>query len=191
MVSGTLGPRGDGYVVGERMHPDEAATYHGLQLAAFAAAGADLATALTLTYVDEAVGVVPAAREAGLPVAVSFTVETDGRLPDGHPLHEAVLAVDRVAAPDYFVVNCAHPDHVLAGLEPGPWRERVLGTRVNASRQSHAELDAAEELDEGDPDDLAHAQTRLTAQLPALTVLGGCCGTDARHVRAMWRAVAG
>lgn len=186
VVSGTVGPRGDGYVVGTRTNPDEAAAYHRPQLAAFAAAGADLATALTLTTVEEAVGVVLAARDVGLPVAVSFTVETDGRLPDGHTLRDAVLAVDAVAAPDYFLVNCAHPEHVLAGLAPGAWRERVRGTRVNASRQSHAELDAAEELDEGDPDGLGDAQRDLTAALPRLTVLGGCCGTDARHVRAMW-----
>ena len=186
VVSGTVGPRGDGYVVGARTSADEAAAYHRPQLAAFAAAGAELATALTFTSVEEAVGVVLAARDVGLAVAVSFTVETDGRLPDGHRLREAVLAVDAAAAPDYFLVNCAHPEHVLAGLEPGPWRDRVLGTRVNASRLSHAELDAAEELDEGDPAALADAQRDLTAALPALTVLGGCCGTDARHVRALW-----
>ena len=186
VVGGMVGPRGDGYAVGEQMTPDEAASYHRAQLAAFAEAGADLASALTLTYVDEAAGVVLAARDVGLPVSVSFTVETDGRLPDGHTLADAVAAVDALAPPDYYLVNCAHPDHVLAGLEPGPWRERILGTRVNASRLSHAELDAAEELDEGDPVGLAAAQARLTAELPALTVLGGCCGTDARHVRAMW-----
>lgn len=186
VVSGMIGPLGDGYVVGERVSPDEAAAYHRPQLAAFAEAGADMATALTLTYVEEAAGIVLAARDVGLPIAVWFTVETDGRLPDGHRLAEAVAAVDAVAPPDYFGVNCAHPDHVLAGLEPGAWRERVLGSRVNASRLSHDELDAAEELDEGDPDDLAARQERLTAELPALTVLGGCCGTDARHVRTMW-----
>lgn len=188
VVGGVLGPRGDGYVVGAQMGADEAAAYHRPQLLAFTRAGADLATALTLTYVAEAVGVVLAARDVGLPVAISFTVETDGRLPDGHSLREAVAAVDEAAPPDYFVVNCAHPEHVLAGLEPGPWRERVLGTRVNASRMSHAELDAAEELDEGDPTDLAAAQRRLSDQLPALSVLGGCCGTDVRHVRALWQS---
>ncbi|SEQ48866.1 homocysteine S-methyltransferase family protein [Microlunatus flavus] len=187
LVSGQAGPRGDGYVVGERMSADEAADYHRPQLASFAGAGADLVTALTLTYPDEAVGVVLAARDVGLPGAVSFTVETDGRLPDGHRLDEAVAAVDAAAPPDYFLVNCAHPDHVLAGLAPGPWRERIVGTRVNASRQSHAELDAADALDEGDPADLAAAQARLSAELPSLAVLGGCCGTDARHVRAMWQ----
>ena len=168
------------------MSADEAATYHRPQLAAFATAGADLANALTLTYLAKAVGVVLAARDVGLPVTVSFTVETDGRLPDGHTLREAVTVVDAVAPPDYFGVNCAHPTHVLAGLEPGPWRERVMATRVNASRLSHAELDSADDLDEGDPEALAVDQADLTDRLPALTVLGGCCGTDARHVRALW-----
>lgn len=186
VVGGMIGPRGDGYVVGARMGAEEAAVYHRPQIAAFAAAGADLVSALTLTYPDEAAGIVLAARDVGLPVAVSFTVETDGRVPDEHTVAETVEAVDTLAPPDYFLLNCAHPEHVLAGLEPGPWTARILGTRVNASRLSHAELDAAEDLDEGDPAELADAQQRLTAALPALTVLGGCCGTDARHVRAMW-----
>jgi homocysteine S-methyltransferase len=190
LLCGAVGPRGDGYVIGQKMDPEEAAAYHAPQLTAFARAGADLAAAYTLTYVEEAIGVVLAARSAALPVAVSFTVETDGRLPDGQSLDEAVAAVDAVAAPDYFLINCAHPDHVLSGLGPGGWRDRVLGTRVNASRSSHAELDAAEELDAGDPDDLAAAQVRLSAALPNLVILGGCCGTDARHVRALWRRAA-
>ena len=128
-----------------------------------------------------------AAREAGLPVSVGFTVETDGRLPDGTTLRAAVEAVDEAAPPDWFVVNCAHPSHVAAGLaDAGPWLERIGGTRVNASALSHAELDAAEELDEGDPVALARDQAALAALLPGLRVVGGCCGTDARHVAAMW-----
>jgi S-methylmethionine-dependent homocysteine/selenocysteine methylase len=186
LVSGNLGPRGDGYVAGEEVDPDEAADYHSLQIEAFAEAGADLVTVLTLTGTGEAVGIVRAARAAGLPVAVSFTVETDGRLPDGTPLAAAVTAVDAEAAPDYFMVNCAHPSHIAPGLAGGDWRSRIVGLRANASAQSHEELDAATELDEGDPVELARAQDALRPQLPNLALVGGCCGTDARHVAAMW-----
>ena len=192
LVSGMVGPRGDGYAAG-LPDPDEAAGYHGPQLEAFAAAGADLATALTLTDVPEAIGIVRAARTVGLPIAISFTVETDGRLPSGPTIADAIAAVDDTAAPDYYLINCAHPTHIRAGLtqpgtrgQPGPWTSRIVGIRANASLKSHAELDDAEDLDEGDIGSLAAAQADLTAALPALTILGGCCGTDRRHVAALW-----
>ncbi len=188
-VGGMTGPRGDGYVAGEDADPDEAADYHSAQARAFAAAGADLVTALTLTGPGEAIGVVRAARDAGLPVAVGFTVETDGTLPDGRTLRDAVREVDAAAPPDYFVVNCAHPDHIAGALgsDDDSWVGRIGGLRPNASRMSHAELDAAPELDEGSPDDLALETARLLDRLPGVQVLGGCCGTDARHVAALWR----
>jgi homocysteine S-methyltransferase len=186
LVSGMVGPRGDGYA-GGLPDPQEAARYHSPQLEAFAAAGADLATALTLTDVPEAIGVVQAARTAGLPVAISFTVETDGRLPSGPTIADAITTVDATAAPDYYLINCAHPTHIRAGLSPpGPWTDRIIGTRANASLRSHEELDEAEDLDEGDIATLVAAQAGLTAALPALTILGGCCGTDQRHVAALW-----
>jgi homocysteine S-methyltransferase len=188
LVSGSLGPRGDGYLGGDT-DPDEAAAYHGPQIDAFAEAGADLITALTLTGTGEAIGIVRAARDAGLPVAISFTVEVDGRLPDGTPLPVAVTTVDAQARPDYFMLNCAHPVHLapaLAGDGDGDWRSRIVGLRVNASQRSHEELDASTELDEGDPAELTRAQDRLRPRLPNLALIGGCCGTDARHVAAMW-----
>jgi S-methylmethionine-dependent homocysteine/selenocysteine methylase len=221
-VGGMIGPRGDGYRPGAGTHPDDAAAYHTPQVEAFARAGADLVTAYTLIDVAEAVGVVRAARAAGLPVAISFTVETDGRLPGGTPLAEAISAVDAAAAPDYFLVNCAHPTHIAPGLaeparpdsgpaergpaergpaergsaergsaergpaEPGAWRARIEGVRANASTRSHAELDEATELDEGDPVLFAGAHQRLWPMLPALRIAGGCCGTDSRHVAALW-----
>jgi S-methylmethionine-dependent homocysteine/selenocysteine methylase len=186
LVSGCLGPRGDGYVAGEVVDPDAAADYHTPQIEAFAQAGADLVTALTLTGTGEAVGIVRAARAAGLPVGVSFTVERDGRLPDGTALSGAVTEVDAEAAPDYFMVNCAHPSHIAAALTTtGEWRSRLVGLRVNASARTHEELDAATELDEGDPIELARAQDALRPRLPSLALVGGCCGTDSRHVAAM------
>jgi homocysteine S-methyltransferase len=187
LISGSLGPRGDGYIAGEVVDPDVAAAYHAPQIEAFADAGADLITVLTLTGTGEAVGIVRAARTAGLPVAVSFTVEEDGRLPDGTPLSNAVAQVDAEGGPDYFMINCAHPSHIAPGLaDDGDWRSRIRGLRANASTRSHEELDAATELDEGDPVELARSQDALRPYLPNLSLVGGCCGTDARHVAAMW-----
>ena len=191
VVSGCVGPRGDGYVVGHAMSAAEAEAYHSTQIGTFAETAADLVTAITMTYADEAVGIVRAARAAGLPVVISFTVETDGRLPSGQPLREAIEEVDARTdgAAAYFMVNCAHPSHFYDVLEPGAaWTDRIRGLRANASRLSHAELDEAEELDTGDPEELANEYVALRERLRWLTVLGGCCGTDHRHVDAMSRA---
>jgi homocysteine S-methyltransferase len=194
-VNGVAGPRGDGYVVAERMDADEACDYHRAQVAAFAGAGADVVSAITMTYPEEAIGVARAAGDAGVASIISFTVETDGRLPDGSPLPAAIAAVEDATdgAPEAYMINCAHPTHVdraLEGDDDGAWRARVAGLRANASRRSHAELDAAEELDAGDPDDLARRYVGLREAFPGLTLLGGCCGTDDRHVAAIaaaWR----
>jgi homocysteine S-methyltransferase len=192
VVSGCLGPRGDGYVPGEQMTAAQAAAYHRPQVEAFADSPADLVSALTLTGAAEAVGIVRAAGAAGLPVVVSFTVETDGRLPDGTPLGDAVRSVDDATggAAAYFMVNCAHPDHLAPAVDPSAdWWARLRGVRANASRLSHAELDAAPELDAGDPDELARQLADLRPL--GITVLGGCCGTDVRHIRALAGEVAG
>jgi S-methylmethionine-dependent homocysteine/selenocysteine methylase len=193
VVSGNLGPRADGYSVRAPMSASEAEAYHTEQVDTFTRAGADMVSALTLNYVEEAVGIVRAARASAIPVAISFTVETDGRLPAGQGLAEAMQATDEATGDyaAYFMVNCAHPSHfeeALAAL--GESRERIRGIRANASRRSHAELDVSTELDEGDPEDLAAGYRRLSRLLPRLSVVGGCCGTDQRHVGAICSALA-
>lgn len=188
LVSGCIGPRGDGYDPGEVMTIDEAQRYHAVQIGSFAATTADQVTALTITNAQEAIGIVRAAGAAGIPVAISFTVETTGLLPTGQSLAAAIEQVDAEtnSAAAYFMVNCAHPTHFDSALDDeGPWRRRLLGLRANASTRSHSELDESAELDEGDPDDLAARYAVLRDMLPALTVLGGCCGTDKRHVAAI------
>ena len=187
-VDAVIGPRGDGYVVGAEMSPEEAEAYHDAQIGALT--GADTLTALTLTYAGEAIGIVRAARKLELPVAISFTVETDGRLPSGQPLRDAIEQTDAEAAPDYYMVNCAHPEHFAAVLD-GDWAQRIRGIRANASRKSHAELDEAETLDTGDPADLAARYAKLRAKLPELELVGGCCGTDHRHIEAIAEAFRG
>jgi S-methylmethionine-dependent homocysteine/selenocysteine methylase len=194
VVNGAVGPRGDGYVVHAAMSVDEATRFHGLQARAFAEAGADMMTAVTMTYVEEAVGITRAAVDAGIPVAVSFTVETDGRLPSGQSLGDAISQVDDITAgaPSYFLVNCAHPTHFHEILEQGAgseWLGRVKGVRANASTMSHAELDIATELDRGDIVDLAGWYHRLH-RLIDLRVVGGCCGTDHEHIDAIAAATA-
>jgi S-methylmethionine-dependent homocysteine/selenocysteine methylase len=186
-VIGTIGPRGGGDAPGSSSSPDEAAEYHAAQIGSFAAAGADEVAALTLTDTREALGVARASAAAGIPAAVSFTVETVGRLLDGTPLGDAVASVDADTPPAYFMVNCAHPQHLLPAFdEPGPWVERIRGVRANASTRTHAELDEAETLDEGDLGVLVSSHRALEQWLPALEIVGGCCGTDARHVAALW-----
>jgi homocysteine S-methyltransferase len=187
VIEASIGPRSDAYQPTLVMAADEAQDYHAVQLGALADTGCTQATALTLTYVDEAVGITRAATAAGLPVHIGFTVETDGRLPSGDSIEDAILAVDNATdgAAESFMINCAHPAHFAGALPEGDSRMRIRGLRANASALSHAELDEAEELDSGDPDDLAERYVSLRRELPDLEVVGGCCGTDIRHVTAI------
>jgi len=187
VVEGSIGPRSDAYAPTLLMEADEAEQYHAAQLRTLADAGCAQATALTLTYPDEGIGIARAANAAGLPIHIGFTVETDGRLPSGDSIEEAIIAVDDATdgAAESFMINCAHPSHFAGALPEGDARMRIRGLRANASTLSHAELDEAEELDSGDPDDLAERYVSLRRELPALEVVGGCCGTDIRHVTAI------
>lgn len=194
VISGCIGPRGDGYVVGSAMTAGQARDYHAPQVRCFVEAGADLVTPITMTYSAEASGVTEAARDEGIAVVVSFTVETDGRLPSGETLAAAIEVVDEATDgyPAYYMVNCAHPSHFADVLDAGSgWMARIRGIRANASRLSHAELDEAEQLDAGDPAELAQDYLALRARHPHLTVLGGCCGTNHDHVGAISRAIVG
>ena len=184
VISGAIGPRGDGYKAGN-MDAAEAEDYHRAQIAAFADGGADMVTAYTLTSVNEAIGIARAAQSEGIPSAISFTVETNGRLVKGETLREAIEAVDRETdrAVEYFLINCAHPTHFENALKAGEtWTERIHGLRANASTKSHAELDESETLDSGDPADLGRRYVALRRAFPKMRILGGCCGTDHRHV---------
>ena len=188
VISGAIGPQSDGYSPTELLTAEEAREYHSTQIETFADTAADQVSAMTMTYAEEAVGIARAAADSAIPAAISFTVETDGRLPSGQELGEAIEQVEDEtdAAPAYYMLNCAHPSHFDSVLDPeAPWRERIRGLRANSSTLSHAELDAATELDEGDPIDLGARYAALRPLLPRLTVLGGCCGTDVRHVGAI------
>jgi homocysteine S-methyltransferase len=185
VISGNIGPRGDGYKVENAMTAREAADYHGEQIEVFRDTECDMVSAFTLNYVEEAIGVAKAARVADMPVVISFTVETDGKLPSGQTLKDAIGQTDRETnkAPVYYMLNCAHPAHFSNVLREGEaWVNRLRGIRANASLRSHAELDAAPDLDIGDPVDLGWRYRDLRSRFPQVTVLGGCCGTDHRHV---------
>jgi homocysteine S-methyltransferase len=175
------------------MSPEEAERYHSLQAGVFSQTEADMVSAMTMTNVNEAIGLARAAGASGMPVVISFTVETDGKLPTGQPLKEAVEQVDGATggAPAYFMINCAHPTHFESVLKSSePWTSRIRGVRANASKRSHAELDNAPDLDAGDPAELARQYGALRRLLPKLNVLGGCCGTDHRHLTEIAKATA-
>ncbi|MEM7509251.1 MAG: homocysteine S-methyltransferase family protein [Pseudomonadota bacterium] len=188
ILSGCVGPRGDGYAPTETMRPSEAARYHRPQIEALKAGGAEVISAITMTHVGEAAGIAHAAQDMGLPVVLSFTVETNGCLPDGTDLGHAIELTDRATdnAAAYYMVNCAHPSHFEHAFATGAkWLERIGGIKANASRMSHAELDCAEELDDGNPAELGCDYHRLRGLLPNLRIVSGCCGTDHRHIAAM------
>ncbi len=191
VISGNLGPRGDAYSPDRQLGIEEAEHYHSEQVGIFRDTEVDLVTSMTLTHVEEAIGIARAAGAAGLPVVIGFTVETDGRLPNGESLGDAIEAVDRddCASPVYYMINCAHPTHFASALEPGTgWIERIRCLRANASALSHAELDEAAEIDEGNPAELGRQHRQLLEMLTNVNILGGCCGTDERHVDAIFQA---
>lgn len=192
VISGNIGPRGDGYRADARMSVNEACRYHSAQVDVFANTDADMIGAFTMNYVEEAIGIALACKARSMPLALSFTVETDGKLPSGQALVDAIERVDAETDeyPAYYMINCAHPSHFDAVLgELGGKIGRVRGLRANASRRSHAELDASTDLDAGDPVELGGEYRALQRKMPALTVVGGCCGTDHRHVAAIAAAM--
>jgi S-methylmethionine-dependent homocysteine/selenocysteine methylase len=193
VISGNIGPRGDGYFAMQLMKADEAEAYHEEQIRTFADTEADMVSAFTLNYAEEAIGIVRAAKRHGIPAVVSFTVETDGNLPSGQTLAEAIAQVDGATGggPAYYMINCAHPAHFADLLASNAsWVQRIRGMRVNASRRSHAELNESTTLDEGNPTELGTEIRALRNRRPNLTILGGCCGTDARHIAAICDACA-
>jgi S-methylmethionine-dependent homocysteine/selenocysteine methylase len=188
VVSGCIGPRGDGYDGTARMSAQQAHDYHAAQVETFAETAADMVNAMTITYPEEAIGIVHAADQAQVPVAISFTVESDGALPDGTKLGAAVERVDDATggSPAYYGINCAHPTHFAHVLDPAaPWTRRLRSIRANASRRTHIELDESDSLDAGDALELGAQYAELRGTFPGLTVLGGCCWTDVSHLRAI------
>ena len=188
VLSGNIGPRGDGYTIEKAMTAAEAEDYHGEQVQVFRDTAADLVSAFTINYVNEAIGVVRACQKAGMPSGISFPVETDGKLPSGQSLKDAIEQTDRETGngPAYYMINCAHPTHFANVLKSGEaWIGRIRGVRANASIRSHAELDAAPDLDAGDPVDLGRRYRDLRTRFRHFNVLGGCCGTDHRHIEAI------
>ena len=191
VISGCIGPRGDGYDPGDLMTAKDAKHYHSFQVSAFRDTPADVVTAMTMTNAAEAAGIVMAAQEISMPSIVSFTLETDGRLPTGEPLSEAIQFVDAETAngPEYYMINCAHPTHFQNVLYEGAdWMSRIKGIRANSSKCSHEELDNATELDIGNPAELGSDYAGLLQRFPHINVLGGCCGTDHRHIRSIGQA---
>jgi S-methylmethionine-dependent homocysteine/selenocysteine methylase len=187
-ISGQLGPRGDGYTIENTMAPTEASNYHSLQISAFKESGADLVSAITMTYIDEAIGIAMEAKKNNIPVVISYTVETDGKLPSGETLKEAITKVDQITNgyPLYYMINCAHPTHFLNQIKDNvQWKSRIHGVRANASCKSHAELDESTELDIGDKKELGSLHIELKKYLTNLNIFGGCCGTDASHIEAI------
>lgn len=184
-ISGCIGPRGDGYAPGRIMTAPEAEAYHAWQVGVLAETNADLVSAITMTSSAEGTGVAMAAIKARIPSVISFTVETDARLPSGETLADAIARVDDATggAPVYYMINCAHPTHFASALAAdAPWVKRIRGLRANASKKSHQELDNSPELDIGDPEELGGEYAAMVRQMPHLAVLGGCCGTDHRHI---------
>ncbi len=188
LISGQLGPRGDGYQIETKMTVEQARKYHSSQIQNFKMGRVDMVSAITMTYTEEAIGIALSAQKERLPVVISFTVETDGKLPSGNSLQEAIREVDQATDtyPSYYMINCAHPSHFSESIKDGHgWQSRIMGVRTNASCKSHEELDQSTEIDIGDIKELGKWHKKLQQVLPKLRVYGGCCGTDTSHIKSI------
>jgi S-methylmethionine-dependent homocysteine/selenocysteine methylase len=191
IIGGIIGPRGDGYNPTVIMTAEEAQTYHAVQIDAISKTNADMVMAFTLNYPEEAIGIARTAKIVGMPIVISFTVENDGRLPTGQTLKEAIELVDKATenTPIYYMVNCVHPSILVHTLNPEEtWVARIHGIKGNASKKSHAELNNSTELHDGNPVEFGACNRTLFNKLKNLNILGGCCGTDSRHVEETCKA---
>ncbi len=188
-IGGLIGCAGDAYKPEEGLSTAAATAFHVTQTVALATAGVDFLFAATLPNVDEALGMAHAMAACRIPYVVSFVLQRDGRLLDGIPLHQAVTMIDEAANPRplFFMANCVHPRVFEAALasevsRSGSVHERVIGLQANTSMRSPDELDGRGEVDPGEgPEALANAMLRLRRRF-GTKVLGGCCGTDDRHI---------
>lgn len=196
LIGGLMGCRGDAYDPAQALTRDEAARFHAAQAQALASAGADFLIASTLPSVQEATGLGAAMARTGLPCILSFVVRAEGVLLDGSPFGEALSVLDASISPRPFgyMANCVHPSNfrramvTVLGYSP-QLSVRVLGLQGNTSLRSPEELDGSPKLEAQDPEEFAKAMLALNRE-HGFKLLGGCCGTDDRHIRAiarLWR----
>ncbi len=191
-IAGYVGPRGDAYSLNRTITEDEAAEYHAVQLATLKRAGVDLAWAVTFNNPAEARGVVRAAREIGVPLALSFSLTSSSRLASGQTLAEAVQSVDAASDgyPAFYALNCSHPLEFEPALTPGAWQDRLRCIRPNAARIDKIALCKLGHLEEGDPHELGRQMADVARRFPQMDIWGGCCGTCESHLEEIARRVA-
>jgi S-methylmethionine-dependent homocysteine/selenocysteine methylase len=192
LITGLIGPRGDAYQLNRTITAAEAEDYHAAQIATLRQAGVDLVSAMTFNSVAEAVGVARAAKRAGLPLCVHFTLDSTSRLASGPSVREAIEAVDAEAGdarPDFYGINCSHPLEFEPAIEPGAWFRRVRSLRPNAAAMDKISLCKLGHLEDGDPAELGRQMGALAKRHPHLDVWGGCCGTWETHLDEIARNV--
>ena len=191
-IAACIGPRGDAYGTGGEITADEAEDYHSVQLHNLDGTAADMAVAATFNNIPEAIGVIRAAKGAGMPIGVSLTLTPEGRLRSGPTLREAVETVDEVTAgaAAWFGTNCSHPlEFEPAIADAGPWLDRLRYIRPNAAKMDKIALCSLGHLEDGDPEELGEQMGDVVRRLPRADIIGGCCGTDERHLSEIARKV--
>ena len=191
-IAAGIGPRGDAYGTGGAITAEEAEDYHAVQLENLDGSGADMAIAVTFNNIPEAVGVIRAANKLGIPIGVSLTLTPEGRLRSGPSLREAIEAVDEATdgTAAWLGTNCSHPLEFEPALaDPGPWQDRLRYVRPNAAKMDKIALCSLGHLEDGDPVELGQQMGDVAKRFPRADILGGCCGTDERHLAEIARNV--
>ena len=185
-VTGLLAPKNDCYDPQVALCADEAEIFHATQAQQLADAGLDFLTAQTIPSVCEAEGMARAMMATGLPSVIGFCINRQGQVLDGTPLDDAIDFLDTRlgGAPLGYAVNCSHPSFVPAEHMNPRALSRLLEIAANASSIDHGELEQLEQTVEDDIDEWADAMASLHRD-HGVKILGGCCGTTDRHLRAL------
>lgn len=183
-IAGCIGPKGDAYSLNRDITAEEAEDYHATQCETLRDCGVDLIWAATINNIPEAVGISRAAARVGLPVNMSFTLDSSHKLKSGPSLKEAIEATDTeagAARPDSYGINCSHPLEFEPALEPGDWARRLRSLRPNAAKMDKVSLCKLGHIEEGDPEELGQMMGDLAKRYPDIDIWGGCCGTWDKH----------
>ncbi|MBJ6802687.1 homocysteine S-methyltransferase family protein [Geomonas propionica] len=191
LICGLMSCKGDAYHPAEALPEHQAAEYHAWQAEKLAATTVDFLLAATLPALSEATGLALALARTGKPYMVSFVVRPTGTLLDGTPLKEAIAAIDAVANPKPlgFMINCTHVTFARSALlhetnSSAEVRRRIIGLLANTAALSPEDLDNSSSLVEQEPEAFGASVAAMGMEL-GLKILGGCCGTDGRHLSAL------
>lgn len=194
-IGGLMGCKGDAYKAEEALSAEEALFFHQEQANALANAGVDFLCGTTLPALSEALGLARAMALTGKPYVLSFVIRANGTILDGNSLHETIVRIDQSVShrPLFYAVNCVHPSVLMQSFSnqencTNIVKQRLIGIQANTSSKSPEELDGSDKLASDDIENIVQEMVCLHHNYQ-IKILGGCCGTDDRHIQGLVNAL--